>query len=146
MDPQIDTAQRRAEMSHCRQCGMLCKIGEYHPYAACMMFSHCRDGDTVRANLSAVQQQTRRAALEEAQWEIEKFIDYSGGCVGTKNDPQVVAVNRFIELTVGPLLARLREGVAGRPRCEQCGSLLIHEPHKSDCLYIKCKPDAREGR
>ena len=52
-------------------------------------------------------QQTRRAALLEAAEEIERFIDYSGGCVGTENDPRVVAVNRFITINIVPLLARL---------------------------------------
>ena len=53
-------------------------------------------------------------ALRDVQDEIERFIDYSGGCVGTKNNLEVVAVNRFIELTVRPLLDRLaREGVKG---------------------------------
>ena len=56
----------------------------------------------------------RQEALRDVQDEIERFIDYSGGCVGTKNNLEVVAVNRFIELTVRPLLARLaREGVKG---------------------------------
>lgn len=54
----------------------------------------------------------RQEALRDVQDEIERFIDYSGGCVGTKNNLEVVAVNRFIELTVRPLLDRLaREGV-----------------------------------
>ena len=56
----------------------------------------------------------RQEALRDVQDEIERFIDYSGGCVGTKNNLEVVAVNRFIELTVRPLLDRLaREGVKG---------------------------------
>ena len=54
-------------------------------------------------------QQTRRAALMEAADEIERFIDYSGGCVGTENDPRVVAVNRFITINIVPLLNRLAQ-------------------------------------
>jgi 7,8-dihydro-6-hydroxymethylpterin-pyrophosphokinase len=53
--------------------------------------------------------QTRRAALLEAADEIERFIDYSGGCVGTENDPRVVAVNRFITINIVPLLNRLAQ-------------------------------------
>lgn len=54
-------------------------------------------------------QETRRAALLEAAHEIERFIDYSGGCVGTENDPRVVAVNRFITINIVPLLNRLAQ-------------------------------------
>ena len=53
--------------------------------------------------------QTRRAALLEAVDEIERFIDYSGGCVGTENDPRVVAVNRFITINIVPLLNRIAQ-------------------------------------
>jgi hypothetical protein len=42
-------------MSDCMECGMcLENDGEYHPYAACLMFKGCRDGATVRANLNGV--------------------------------------------------------------------------------------------
>ena len=39
----------------CRECDMALRSPtEYHPYAACLMFKACHDGDTVRANLDAV--------------------------------------------------------------------------------------------
>lgn len=39
----------------CQDCGMVVRTPtEYHPYAACLMFKACHDGDTVRANLEAV--------------------------------------------------------------------------------------------
>jgi len=39
----------------CQQCGMACnEPTEYHPYAACLMFWGCNDGDIVRANLAEV--------------------------------------------------------------------------------------------
>lgn len=39
----------------CQTCGMVCRTPtEYHPYAACLMFKACHDGDIVRANLEAV--------------------------------------------------------------------------------------------
>lgn len=38
----------------CSTCGMPCTPGEYHPYAACLMFKACLDSETVRANLEAV--------------------------------------------------------------------------------------------
>lgn len=42
-------------MNVCSECGMaLREPYEYHPYAACLMFRGCTDGDVVRANLNAV--------------------------------------------------------------------------------------------
>lgn len=38
----------------CGTCGMPCTPGEYHPYAACLMFKACHNSETVRANLEAV--------------------------------------------------------------------------------------------
>lgn len=38
----------------CGTCGMPCTPGEYHPYAACLMFKACHNSGTVRANLEAV--------------------------------------------------------------------------------------------
>jgi len=44
-----------AKLPHCAQCGMtLAQFNEYHPYAACLMFMQCQDGDTVRANFNEV--------------------------------------------------------------------------------------------
>lgn len=41
--------------SECKQCGMLVEpANAYHPYAACLMFKACRDGNVVQANLDAV--------------------------------------------------------------------------------------------
>ena len=45
----------------CAECGMPCEPGEYHPFAACLMFKACHNSTTVRANLAAV---SARAALE----------------------------------------------------------------------------------
>ena len=38
----------------CQECGMLIEANEYHPYAACLMFKACQDGEVVRENLKAV--------------------------------------------------------------------------------------------
>lgn len=37
----------------CLECGMLTRLGEYHPYAACLMFRACRDSALVREHLYA---------------------------------------------------------------------------------------------
>ena len=42
----------------CIECGMMCEAVEYHPYAACLMFKHCLNSETVRANLQAVRDDT----------------------------------------------------------------------------------------
>ena len=42
------------ELTVCGDCGMVCEPGEYHPYAACLMFKACWNGRVVRANLQAV--------------------------------------------------------------------------------------------
>lgn len=39
---------------NCMECGMSTEANEYHPYAACLMFKGCHDGEVVRANLDAV--------------------------------------------------------------------------------------------
>jgi hypothetical protein len=38
----------------CAECGMPVWPGEYHPYAACLMFKACHNSETVTANLAAV--------------------------------------------------------------------------------------------
>lgn len=42
------------EQKPCAECGMHCSVGEYHPYAACLMFKACHNSETVRANLDFV--------------------------------------------------------------------------------------------
>lgn len=38
----------------CPECGMETTEGEYHPYAACLMYKQTGDADAVRSNLHAV--------------------------------------------------------------------------------------------
>lgn len=70
-----------AGWSVCAECGMGCNAGEYHPYAACLMFMECRNSETVRANLQAVRehsyQQGRVAGLEEAARRADKIGNQS---------------------------------------------------------------------
>ena len=59
-----------AGWTRCAECGMSCNADEYHPYAACLMFTQCHNSETVRINLEAVRsatyQQGRVAGLMEA--------------------------------------------------------------------------------
>jgi hypothetical protein len=52
-------------MITCQECGMVTKsAGEYHPYAACLLFRACGNGNEVRAHLAAVQ--AERATAEQS--------------------------------------------------------------------------------
>lgn len=72
----------------CTECGMPCDPGEYHPFAACLMFKACHSSDTVRANLEAVRQASQaradggvaREPLTERQI-VACLVE--AGCLGT---------------------------------------------------------------
>jgi hypothetical protein len=40
----------------CQECGMLVVDGEYHPFAACLIFKGCSDGGQVRNILTCLDQ------------------------------------------------------------------------------------------
>jgi hypothetical protein len=46
--------QRPKETSTCIECGMPVKLGQYHPFAACLMFKQCHNSETVQANLWSI--------------------------------------------------------------------------------------------
>lgn len=50
------------ELLPCAECGMPCRAGEYHPFAACLMFKACHNSETVRANLAPLQAENERLA------------------------------------------------------------------------------------
>ena len=58
----MGTMNREPMPQICQECGMLCGPLEYHPYAACLMFKACHDGDRVRANLQAVKDDAKEEA------------------------------------------------------------------------------------
>lgn len=49
----------------CAECGMIVQLGEYHPFAACLMYKGCKDENTVRENIKAIA--TQWTALGERQ-------------------------------------------------------------------------------
>ncbi len=61
----------------CIACGMSVKPRAYHPYAACLMFRACQDGNIVDANLQAVIEYGR---LKErlAAGKVKKIADSAG--------------------------------------------------------------------
>ena len=58
------TALPRTPCSPCAECGMPVESGEYHPFAACLMFKACHDSETVKANLWAVQERSMKIGWE----------------------------------------------------------------------------------
>lgn len=51
---------------YCRECGMTMEApGEYHPYAACLMFKQSGSCTTVRANLKAVVEYGYQRAIRD---------------------------------------------------------------------------------
>lgn len=75
-------------LAPCGECGMPCALGEYHPYAACLMFKACNDGDTVRSNLAAVRASGAREA-DATVWLID-----TGGLSG----PEVTTLKERADL------------------------------------------------
>jgi hypothetical protein len=57
--------EQLSRTAECRECGMACSPAEYHPFAACLMFKGCHDGDMVRKNLSAL--------FERSEFEIKSL-------------------------------------------------------------------------
>jgi len=43
-----------AENNICQECKMPVIQGQYHPYAACLMFKACRNSEVVKQNLRGV--------------------------------------------------------------------------------------------
>ena len=99
-----DTAQQRAEAGKCSECGMSCLWGDYHPYAACLMFKQCHNSETVLANLRHVQAVARMGAIEEASNIVR---DEANRC-GSKAFVQVVMKTKLKR--IADALDRLREG------------------------------------
>lgn len=52
------------ELLPCAKCGMPCRAGEYHPFAACLMFKACHNSETVRANIAPLQAENERLRAE----------------------------------------------------------------------------------
>ncbi len=47
-------APESPKLEACAECGMPCADGEFHPFAACLMYEACHDSVTVRSNLDYV--------------------------------------------------------------------------------------------
>lgn len=68
--------QKKSEMpvaaattcSACAECGMQVRAGEYHPYAACLMFKGCGKAHTVRENLAYVREDSELMDYLATSW------------------------------------------------------------------------------
>lgn len=61
--------------SRCHDCGMPCSYGDYHPYAACLMFKDSHSSEIVRENLQAILEEGRATSTQTnrnktANWQL----------------------------------------------------------------------------
>lgn len=66
-------------MNICKECEMPILDGEFHPYAACLMFRGCGDAGIVRKNLIPFHQQRLRAEAAEAKLRALEMQDHPVG-------------------------------------------------------------------
>jgi len=59
--------------TECAECGMPVRLGEYHPFAACLMFKGCHNGETVRKNLEAITYEWKGIGRREHEHERRRF-------------------------------------------------------------------------
>jgi hypothetical protein len=48
-----------SDENRCHDCGMYVQPGDYHPYAACVMYRQCRQGEKVESWLAQIIQHGR---------------------------------------------------------------------------------------
>ena len=60
---------------------MIVQLGEYHPYAACLMYKACEDEQTVRENLISITTQWTALGERQAKHKILTLV---------KSDPYAI--------------------------------------------------------
>ena len=58
----------------CAECGMIVTLGEYHPFAACLMYKGCKDENTVRENIKTITAQWTALGNREAKAKILQLL------------------------------------------------------------------------
>lgn len=91
-------------MSQCTECCMDCQPGEYHPYAACLMFMGCHNSTTVRANLQAAKPEQ---AESEAGYSYEDLANEQAKTAVGLPEPDFDALVRIRDEAIGELLKKL---------------------------------------
>lgn len=73
------------EKSHA-ECGMTVNQGEYHPYAACLMFKACGNSNVVEASMDAIMKEGRTLMQEKCTEACESVMighaQFDAGCEG----------------------------------------------------------------
>lgn len=121
----------------CTQCNMQCEPGEYHPYAACLMYMQCVNSETVRANLAAVVEHGR-AAHEPLTDHMAALIDsayYEGAKLALIKADESIQVAR--EWLAGGCNGRRQAALAilrHAPPPEAC----YHEDRYAGWVCMKC--------
>lgn len=64
------------DLKPCNECGMPCESGEYHPYAACLMFKGCKNSKIVRDNLHAISTRPQEEAKDKRIKELEEALKF----------------------------------------------------------------------
>jgi len=90
------------ELLPCGECGMPCRAGEYHPFAACLMFKACHNSETVRANLAPLQAENERlrAEVEEMQRRLDREESDHGRTIDQR-DAAEDALGRMFQAVTG---------------------------------------------
>jgi len=100
--------------TQCAECGMSVETGEYHPYAACLMFKGCHNSKTVNMNLLTLRTPAPIDNVErEKALEAYRYVDvicqtniHYGGKLGLSLRTIKLAIQQ-------PQLDVLREKVGG---------------------------------
>lgn len=132
----------------CQECGMVCRTPtEYHPYAACLMFKACHDGDKVRANLEAVRADAPEAGQGAAA------VQAVGAPAGWKLVPieateamkaaaVIYANGNAVYKNVKAEVLRIEEGIYG----EVFEAMLAAAPVGAESDWLKCDACGQDMR
>ena len=63
------------ENNYCTECGMITNTGEYHPYAACLLFKACGSGYEVRNQLQYIAEHAQAESARRIEKEIIHILD-----------------------------------------------------------------------
>lgn len=149
--------EQPTDFSPCAECHMLVAAGEYHPYAACVLYKQLRQADKVKSCLNSIIEYARSADLSRAavtedptqgpeqlagQWETRaKQLQVSAG--GEPHD-----VNRAAKIATADALwacagdlrrADRRAGVGTDAMLNAIG--ILQEKYPRERIEISIEPD-----
>lgn len=117
----------------CGTCGMPCTPGEYHPYAACLMFKACHNSETVRTNLEAVRATPPAVAGEPVAWWIPKAEQF---CLADKSGDRPFA-KAWEPLYTAPQPTQSQAGAVPLTPIRQAALDLYKPPFRHEHGYIR---------